>query len=357
MARALHDEGVEVNVLQRFHRDATVDEDGVVFSFFADGFSPDLRKWQIPVSFHKAVRGVCARREASRIALHIHGLFYPLQATFLRRMIPPDCAIVAQHHAERPWKVIRRPLQKWGLRSVDGFFFAARGLADCWIESGIVAEWQQLYEVMEGSTCFQRRDRAAARSRTGLRGTPTILWVGNLTANKDPLTVLAGFDRILQQVPEAQLYMAYRSTDLLGPVHRLIESSLRLRSAVTMLGDVPHLELEDIYNSADYFVLGSHYEGSGFALAEAMACGVVPVVTAIPSFLAMTDHGSVGACWVPRDSHSFASAFLRILPQGVEDLSKQAANCFDRRLSYRAIAQASLQAYNELVSRRRAATI
>jgi glycosyltransferase involved in cell wall biosynthesis len=357
IARALHNEGVEVDVLQRFHRDTIFDEDGVGFNFVADGFDPDLRKWQIPTSFHKAVRGVCAHREASRIALHIHGLFYPLQAISLRRMIPPDCAIVVQHHAERPWKIIRRPLQKWGLRSVDGFFFAARGLADCWIEYGIVAGWQQVYEVMEGSTCFQRRDRVAARSRTGLRGTPTILWVGNLTANKDPLTVLAGFDRVLQQVPEARLYMAYRSTDLLGQVHRLIDSSPRLRNAVTLLGNVPHPELEDIYNSADYFVLGSHYEGSGFALAEAMACGVVPVVTAIPSFLAMTDHGHVGACWAPGDSHSFCGAFLRILAQSIEDLSKQTASCFDRRLSYQAIARASVHAYSELVSGRKATKI
>lgn len=357
IALALQNEGVEVDVLQRFHRDTIVSVDGVRFNFLADGFDPDLRKWQIPTSFHNAIRGVCARREASRIALHLHGLFYPLQAISLRRMVPPDCAIVAQHHAERPWKIIRRPLQKWGLRSVDGFFFAARGLADSWIEYGIVGGWQQVYEVMEGSTCFRRGDRVAARSRTGLHGTPTILWVGNLTANKDPLTVLMGFERILQQVPEARLCMAYRATDLLGPVHRLIDSSSRLRSAVTLLGDVPHLELEDIYNSADYFVLGSHYEGSGFALAEAMACGVVPVVTSIPSFLAMTENGNVGACWTPSDCRSFASAFLRILAQNIEDLSKRTASCFDRRLSYPAIARTSLQAYDELVSRRSATKV
>lgn len=357
LARALHNEGVEVTVLQRFHRDAIVDDDGVHFNFFADGFDPDLRKWQIPTSFHKAVRGVCTHREAGRIALHINGLFYPLQAISLRRMIPAPCAIVAQHHAERPWKIIRRPLQKWGLRSADGFFFAARGLADYWIKCGIVAGWQRVYEVMEGSTCFHRRDKVAARSRSGLRGTPTVLWVGNLTANKDPLTVLAGFDRVLQEVPEARLYMAYRSTDLLGPVRDLIASSLRLRSAVTLLGDVPHLEMENLYNSADYFVLGSHYEGSGFALAEAMACGAVPIVTAIPSFLAMTDNGNVGACWVPSDSHSFASTFIRILAQSVEDLSNRTESCFDRKLSYRAIARNSLQAYNELVSIRRATKI
>ncbi len=48
------------------------------------------------------------------------------------------------------------------------------------------------------------------------------------------------------------------------------------------------------YNSADYFVLGSHYEGSGFSLVEAMSCGVIPIVTDIPSFRMMTNNGKIG---------------------------------------------------------------
>ncbi len=352
VARALHDQGVEVTVLQRFHRNIEIDDNGVRFRFCVDGCDPDLRKWQIPVTFHRTVRGVCAGSEPMSTTVHINGLSYSLQTRLLRSEIPTGCAIVAQHHAERPWKSIRRPLQKWGLRSVDGFFFAAHELADCWIESGLISKKQQIYEVMEGSTYFQRKDRTIARARTRLDGTPVLLWVGNLTENKDPLTVLAGFEHILVQVPTARLYMVYRQTNLLEAVRDRVASSSTLRTAVTLLGSLPHSEMEDFYNSSDYFVLGSHYEGSGFALAEAMACGVVPIVTAIPSFLAMTDDGRVGACWSEGDPTSFAHAFMRVLRLSIEDLSRQVLNCFNRQLSFPAIARKSVQAYNELVSRR-----
>jgi glycosyltransferase involved in cell wall biosynthesis len=352
LAQALHKEGALVTVLQRFHQRVSFTDEGVCFEFHADDCDPNLRKWQIPRSFHAAVRDASERYGSMQIAVHVHGLFYPLQTRSLRSVLSADCAMVAQHHAEHPWGTLRRPLQRWGLRPVDGFFFTARKLAECWVDQGLILKRQPIFEVMEGSTCFRGEERRVARARTGLAGAPTIVWVGNLTANKDPLTVLAGFEQILQQVPEARLYMAYQATDLLGAVRDRIASSPSLCSAVTLLGRVAHPQLEDVYNSADYFVLGSHYEGSGFALAEAMACGVVPVVTAIPSFIAMTDNGHAGACWAVGDSDAFTRAFLGILRQPLEDLSKRVRRFFDQRLSYPAIARASLSAYNKLLSAR-----
>jgi glycosyltransferase involved in cell wall biosynthesis len=286
------------------------------------------------------------------MAVHVHGLFYPLQMRLLRNMLPNDSVLVAQHHAEKPWEGLRSPVQRWGLRTADGFFFAARDLANCWIDRGLISEKQGIFQVMEGSTDFRCQERAVARARTGLTGTPIVLWVGNLTTNKDPLTVLAGFEQILQQIPKARLYMAYRGTDLLDAVRARIASSSTLCGAVTLLGSVAHSHLEDIYNSVDYFVLGSHYEGSGFALAEAMACGVVPVVTDIPSFRAMTGGGSIGGCWTVGHGSSFANLFLEVFQKPIKALSARAVQHFDRHLSYPAIAQAAMQAYRELISRR-----
>lgn len=352
LALALRDEGAQVTVLQRFHGNTTVNDNGVRFIFCVDSWDANLRKWQIPRTFHNAVRDVCAGSIPKKVAVHVNGLFYPLQTRVLRSKIPARCAIVAQHHAEQPGVRLRRTLQKWGLRSVDGFFFAARALADRWKQYGLISEKQNIYEVMEGSNCLRWEDRATARARTGLNGEPVVLWVGNLTANKDPLTVLEGFEQVLSQLPNARLYMAFRSTDLLQAVCDRVASSESLRNAVTLLGTVARPQLEDIYNSSDYFVLGSHYEGSGFALAEAMACGAVPIVTAIPSFLAMTDDGRTGACWNVGDAHSFANTFIRVISQRMENISKEVSAFFDRRLSYRAIARISLQAYDELASRR-----
>lgn len=351
-AQALHKEGAEVTVLQRFHQNVTFEEGGVNFAFRADGCAPNLRKWQIPNSFHSAVRDTCTRSRSRLKVVHIHGLFYPLQMRSLRTLLSADCALVAQHHAEKPWPRFRSPLQRWGLRTADGFFFAAQELATPWIDRGVISEKQRVFEVMEGSTCFRYEERTAARARTGLAGAPLVLWVGNLTVNKDPLTVLDGFERILQRIPLARLCMVYRQTDLLNAVRDRIKSSSTLAAAVTLLGSVEHAQLEDVYNSADYFVAGSHYEGSGFALAEAMACGVVPVVTDIPSFRAMTDAGRIGGCWRAGDASSFSEVFLQVVRRPLKELSSHAVQGFDRRLSYPAIAEASMSAYEKMISAR-----
>ncbi len=126
---------------------------------------------------------------------------------------------------------------------------------------------------MEASSPFRHRDRAAARATTGLRGDPVLLWTGNLYPNKDPLTILAGLERLLARLPGARLYMAWRYASLLRQVEARIAASETLRPAVTLLGEIPHGQIEAYYNSADFFVQGSAKEGSGIALLDALACG------------------------------------------------------------------------------------
>jgi glycosyltransferase involved in cell wall biosynthesis len=278
-AKALHDEGVRVTVVQRFETDLDFWDGGIRFRFCADSCSPALRKWEIPGPYHSAVRAVCAEdhlQEPVHTAIHLNGLLYPVQLRALRRAIPHDCSIIVQHHAEAPWSAFARPIQRLGLRAADGFFFAAKDLAASWVDLGLISKRQSIFQIMEGSNNFRCQDRVAARVRTGMVGDPVILWVGRLIPLKDPLTVLEGFARILRHAPQARLYMAYGTADMLPAVRERIAASKTLAQAVTLLGRIEHSQLEDIYNSADYFVLGSHHEGSGFSLAEAMACGVVP---------------------------------------------------------------------------------
>jgi glycosyltransferase involved in cell wall biosynthesis len=282
----------------------------------------------------------------------VNGLLYSVQLRSLRASLSQDCSIVVQDHANRPWRPLARPLQRWGLRAADGFFFAAKDLAASWIDDGLISKRQPIFEIMEGSNNFQLRDRTMSRARTGMTGNPVILWVGRLIALKDPLTVLDGFARVLRHAPQARLYMAYGEADMLPAIRERLNASKILASAVTLLGRVEHSRLEDIYNSADYFVLGSHHEGSGFSLAEAMACGVVPVVTEIPSFRVMTDGGRIGACWQPASSEDFADKFLSVMRQPLEQLSRETCNFFQSRLSYKAIARDAARAYREVTAAR-----
>jgi len=279
-------------------------------------------------------------------------LLYPLQLRALRNSLPPDCSIVVQHHADGPWPTLLRPLQRWGLRAADGFFFAAQDLADWWVDHGLISKRQSIFQVMEGSNDFRCQDRVIARARTKMAGSPVVLWVGRLIPLKDPLTVLEGFALVLQHAPQARLYMAYGTDAMLPAVRERIAASKTLSEAVILLGKIEHSQLEDIYNSSDYFVLGSHHEGSGFSLAEAMACGVVPVVTDIPSFRVMTDGGRLGACWRPGSPGDFVDKFLCVMGRPLEQLSSKVHSFFQSQLSYKAIARDSMRAYREVITAR-----
>ena len=62
----------------------------------------------------------------------------------------------------------------------------------------------------------------------------------------------------------------------------------------------PHADMPAWFSAADLFVVGSHHEGSGYALMEACACGAVPVVSDIPTFRLLA--GGAGALWPPGDA-------------------------------------------------------
>lgn len=342
-----------VTVVQRFHHEAELESGGVSYRFVADGAGPELGWWRGSRALVSGAVGECraAHREDLPAVVHLHGLVHAAVVPGLRRALPAAVPVVVQHHAERPRTGLGGLHQRWALSGADGFLFAARGLADPWIRRRAIDPGSPIFEIMEGSTTFSRSDPVEARHRTGMNGSPVFLWVGRLDDNKDPLTVLAGLEMVLPQIPDARVYMAHGAdSPRLAEVTRRIAASDVLRAAVRLLGTVPHTGMEAIFNSADCFVLGSRYEGSGYALAEALACGVVPIVTDIPSFRMMTDDGAIGALWTPGEPGACAAAVLEALGRSLVDQSRAARELFQRRLSYAAIGRASVAAYSTLLA-------
>ena len=147
---------------------------------------------------------------------------------------------------------------------------------------------------MEVSSVFFPVDKALAKSITHVNGDPVFLWVGRLNENKNPLTVARAFLKFLKYQPAAHLYMIYQTTELLPELTGLLKNESNNCKALHLVGEVQHSEMQYWYNSADYIISGSYYEGSGTAICEAMSCGCVPIVTDIPSFRAITGNGAYG---------------------------------------------------------------
>lgn len=352
-AEALVAEGAAATVVQRFHREHSFERAGVRYRFVSDRLPADLPWWRRsrPVE-HAILEATFGGAEPATV--HVNGLAYGLQARAIRRRLPRAVPVLVQHHAEGPPGWPARPLLRRAFRAVDGVMFTSGEMALPWRRAGLLPNTVPLVEVVEGSTRFRRRQRAEARAETGLDGDPVVLWVGRLNPNKDPLTVLAGFEAALERLPGARLHMAFHDPlPLLPAVERRIASSPRLRASARLLGAVPHERIEAVFNSADLFVLGSHHEGSGFALIEAMACGVVPAVTDIPAFRAVTGNRAVGALWSPGDAAACAAAMVAAAAPPFEAKSDAAREHFERRLSFPALARSALAGYRELSRPRR----
>jgi glycosyltransferase involved in cell wall biosynthesis len=119
-----------------------------------------------------------------------------------------------------------------------------------------------------------------------------------------------------------------------------------------MVGAVPHARMADYYSSADVFVSASHDEGSGYALIEALACGVTPVVSDIPPFQAIA--GEVGARFAPGDSAACAAALLDLGREDRGALRRAARARFDAALTWEAIGRRALEHYRAVVAARAA---
>lgn len=344
----------EVTVAQRFARDADFTRRGVRYVFRADGGGPWPRPWTRSRALHRAIVA------ASPDVTHVNGLVFPLQVRRLRRTLPGPTALVVQDHAGRsPGRSLARTVgpaarivYRRGLGLADAVFFTAVEQATPWRDAGFLPAMTRVATVPESSTTLRPIARGAARAATGLVGQPSVLWVGRLTANKDPLTVLAGFERAVTRLPGGSLTMAYGSDELGGEVERRIQSSPLLVRRVRTIGRVPHERLAEYYSAADLFVSGSHHEGSGYALIEAMACGAFPVVTGIPSFRALTGE-KIGVMWEPGNAASLAPALIEAAGQ-IGDATRAAVRAhFDCVLSWPVIARQALAAYRDAIARRR----
>lgn len=273
----------------------------------------------------------------------IHGLIFPLQLLLLRIQLLRKVKIIAQHHAERPFRGIRKVLHWLVDRYViDAYFFSAYDLAEAWVKHGLI-EKRKIREVMPVSSPFYALERNEARSVTSVSGNPVFLWVGRLHVYKNPLLAVRGFMRFAREMPSARLYMIYQSYELLNEL-QLLMANKEAAQAIHLVGKVEHQELLNWYNSADFIISTSIYESGGAAVCEAMSCGCIPVLSSIPSFRTITGNGACGLLFEPDDEESLFRALLRCQQIDRKKERDKVLQQFADRLSFQAIARDTYQA-------------
>lgn len=297
--------------------------------------------WQIPFSTHRFVK-----KEKPDIIL-VQGFIYPLQVIALRLVVGKNCKIILQHRAEVPFrrkKIFQRSADKF----VNAYFFTAAEQADEWIRAGIIEDRNKCFAMPAAATVFSKKDKSSSRGRLGIGNELIFLWTGRLNANKDPLTVLAAFERYICAGQNSKLYMIYQEDDMLDEITGRINASAVLKKSVMLIGKVIHKEMETWYSAADYVISASHREGGSFILMEAMACGCVPIVTTIPASMKMTDNGNAGHFFEPGNSDALYKILLSLKEEDHKKLSASAMTFFTEQMSPEAIAKKMNQVFKQL---------
>ena len=87
---------------------------------------------------------------------------------------------------------------------------------------------------------------------------------------------------------------------------------LELGPRISLLGEVDRAELERQYVLCDLFVLASHLEGYGMALAEALARGI-PVVSTLAGAIPETVPANASVLVSPGDDRALAEALAKLM--------------------------------------------
>lgn len=143
-----------------------------------------------------------------------------------------------------------------------------------------------------------------------LTGQPNVLFSGRFSAEKDMLSLLKAWRRVLLDLPEARLILLgagghYRSVE--PEVRELISADPHLEASVQLPGWV--MQPDEYLSACDVAVIPSLSEGMSNSLLEAYAMGRVIVASDIPSNIAVlgVDHPLL---FPPGDSEALYRAIM-----------------------------------------------
>jgi glycosyltransferase involved in cell wall biosynthesis len=197
---------------------------------------------------------------------------------------------------------------------------------------------------------FQRvTDESAlqqVRSKYGISG-QYILYTGIFKPRKNHDGLLRAFKHLLNEIGDAQLVIAGPGNEKEASLRRLADE-LGIAARVVFTGFVAEADLPALYSAAHIYACPSLYEGFGFTVLEAMACGVPVVCSAATSLPEVAGDAALYAdsripeqfgralaeVWTNRDLRN------RLVHKGYENL---------RRFSWERTAEQILNVYDQVL--------
>ncbi len=190
----------------------------------------------------------------------------------------------------------------------------------------------------------ERREAARVLEREGVRD-PFVLFVGTLEPRKNLTGVMEAFAGCVRAGFPGDLVVA----GMPGWMHedpRRTAAARGITDRLRLLGYVTDDRLRMLYHSAEVFLCPSFYEGFGFPLVEAMACGAAVVTSNVSSCPEIAGDGAL--CVDPEDPGAIAAAVDRLI--GDDRFRRAMRSRAERRaaeFSWERAARETLAVYHE----------
>lgn len=138
---------------------------------------------------------------------------------------------------------------------------------------------------------------------------PTVLFVGRLVKEKDPLTLLKAFSLLLNRIPEARLQMVGN-----GRLRYRLRSFLRKNGMEACVELIPGTrDIRGYLRRSWVFAMASCQEASPNVIIEAMSSELPVVATRVGGIPEIVLEGRTGLLVEPGSPKSFAEALERLL--------------------------------------------
>lgn len=138
------------------------------------------------------------------------------------------------------------------------------------------------------------------------RQAPVVIYTGRLVTYKGILTLLEAWTELRRQRPDAELLV-------LGTGEN--EAAVRAAESQGVRYVGPVVDVQPYLHAADVFTLPSEAEGMSNSLLEAMASGLVPVVSAVGGSAELLGGRDIGRLVPPRDPPAVTSALLSAIDE------------------------------------------
>lgn len=350
IAEGLTQRGIEAASFSLFGRSATLETNGTRHVFVPSSAALRLGsrlahrmapRYSTPY-YEPALGLMRAVADWRPDVLHVHGLTLDMNLGLSARLAERRHApLVVHYHGGEPrddMDPVTWRLRRHNLDIARRVLFTHRDQAEPWLRAGLLRDPSRVVELVETSTTLRPMPRAQARSLCHIEGQPACLMVGRLNAIKDPLTSLAGFAIVAERRPLARLHVLSTDDTLRPACEAIVRAIPALNGRVTFHGAVPPERMAAYYSSADILIQSSRREWSGLSVLEAMACGVVPVLSDIPAFRALTGNGRFGRLFPVGDVAALARHVLDLRPEARRREGAAARAYFESALSFRALA-------------------